>query len=76
MFGWKSEEAPRLEKAGGCLMTSLALGPLAPLGIWLGVRLHKVIPRELFYRLCYALLFVNGVKLLWDGLAGKGWLGF
>ncbi len=57
------------------LMTSLALGPLAPFGIWLGVRLHKVIPRELFYRLCYAMLFVSGVKLLWDGLAGKGWLG-
>jgi uncharacterized membrane protein YfcA len=50
------------------LSTALILAPLAPLGIWLGVRLHRPVGRELFYRLCYGMLFVTGLKLLWDGL--------
>ena len=52
------------------LGTSLALAPLAPLGIWIGVRLHKVVPETLFYRFCYAMLLITGTKLIWDGLSG------
>lgn len=50
------------------LATSLVLAPLAPLGIWLGVRLHRPVGHALFYRICYGMLFVTGLKLLWDGL--------
>lgn len=50
------------------LTTSLVLAPLAPLGIWLGVRLHRPVGHALFYRICYGMLFVTGLKLLWDGL--------
>lgn len=52
------------------LSTSLALAPLAPVGIWVGVSLMRRVPETLFYRICYALLLVVGLKLLWDGVAG------
>ena len=51
------------------LTTSLVLAPAVPLGVWLGWRLNKILPLELFYKLCYGLLFVAGIKLVWDGLA-------
>ncbi|WP_137176284.1 sulfite exporter TauE/SafE family protein [Roseomonas sp. AR75] len=50
------------------LLTSLLLLPLAPLGVALGVWLAKRIGDRLFYRIVYAMLFVTGVKLVWDGL--------
>jgi hypothetical protein len=52
------------------LSTSLALAPLAPVGIWIGVNLMRRIPEALFYRICYGILAAVGVKLLWDGVAG------
>jgi len=54
---------------GRNLATSLALAPLAPVGIWMGVNLMRRIPETVFYRICYAILAVVGVKLLWDGIA-------
>jgi uncharacterized membrane protein YfcA len=48
--------------------TSLVLVPLAPVGVWIGVRLVPRIRPVLFYRLVYAGMFLTGVKLLWDGL--------
>ena len=51
------------------LLASLLLLPLAPLGMWLGIRLHRVVPELLFYRICYGLLFIVGLKLLYDGSA-------
>ena len=51
------------------LSTSLLLAPLAPIGIWLGVWLHRRMSEALFYRLSYVLLFATGVKLLYDALA-------
>jgi uncharacterized membrane protein YfcA len=51
------------------LATSLMFAPLAPLGIWLGVQLHKRMSERTFYRISYALLFVTGVKLIWDAFA-------
>lgn len=53
------------------LMTSLVLAPLAPLGIGTGVWLHKRVTDRFFFRLCYTLLFVVGVKLIYDGAVGQ-----
>jgi uncharacterized membrane protein YfcA len=50
------------------MTTSLALAPVAPIGVWLGVRYLRRVPQHLFYRLFNAGLLVTGVKLLWDGL--------
>ena len=54
------------------LTTSLILAPAVPLGVWLGWRLNRVLSLEFFYKLCYGLLFVAGVKLIWDGLTLGG----
>lgn len=51
------------------MATSIVLLPLAPLGVWLGVRVARHISQELFYRLLYVGMFLTGVKLLWDGLS-------
>lgn len=52
---------------GRNLMTSLALAPLAPVGIWLGIALQRRLSERNFYRVCYGVLLVVGVKLAWDG---------
>ena len=49
------------------LLTSLALMPVTPLGIWIGTWLTRRLPAPLFFSTCYVLVFVVGVKLLWDG---------
>lgn len=46
--------------------TSLALLPLAPVGVWVGVRIAHRIDPVLFYRLIYLGMFLTGGKLLWD----------
>jgi len=48
------------------LLTSSVLLPLAPLGIWLGRRLHQRINDVSFFRVVHASLLVIGVKLLYD----------
>ncbi|MDO8774794.1 MAG: sulfite exporter TauE/SafE family protein [Burkholderiaceae bacterium] len=48
--------------------TSLALLPLAPMGVWVGVRIAKRINQVLFYRLLYAGMLLTGCKLVWDAL--------
>ena len=50
------------------MATALALVPLAPLGVWLGVKLTPHVRPELFYRIAYGGMFLTGAKLLWDGL--------
>lgn len=50
--------------------TSLVLLPVAPVGVWLGVRLARRIEPRLFYRLVYLGMFLTGVKLVWDGWMG------
>ena len=52
------------------LWTSLALAPLAPVGIGLGIWLMRRLSQAAFYRVCYGLLLLVGAKLLYDGLAG------
>ena len=49
------------------MATSLVLLPLAPLGVWMGVRLARRISPEWFYRILYAGMFLTGCKLVWDG---------
>lgn len=56
------------------LSTSLILLPVVPLGVWLGWKLIKVIDPELFYKICYVLLFIAGIKLIYDGAVGSGWI--
>jgi uncharacterized membrane protein YfcA len=48
--------------------TSLALMPLAPVGVWAGIWLSRRIRPTWFYRLAYTGMFLTGVKLLWDGV--------
>jgi uncharacterized membrane protein YfcA len=50
----------------GNLAAALLFAPLAPLGIWLGVWLHRRISEQAFYNVSYTLLFVLGVKLIVD----------
>jgi len=56
----------------GNLLTSAVLLPLGPIGMGLGLALNKRLDPLLFYRVCYALLFLAGAKLIVDGLFGKG----
>jgi uncharacterized protein len=46
--------------------TSLVLLPLAPIGVWLGVRIAKRIKPDLFYKLLYTGMFLTGCKLVLD----------
>lgn len=50
---------------------SLAFAPLAPLGIWLGLRLERWIPEKPFYRVSYAILFATGCKLIYDAIVAQ-----
>jgi len=50
------------------LLTSLVLAPLAPIGVYTGVWLHRRSSDRFFFRLMYVLLFVVGCRLLYDGL--------
>jgi uncharacterized membrane protein YfcA len=54
----------------GNLATSLVLAPLAPIGIGIGVWLHNRVSDKFFFRFVYVLLFVVGIKLVYDGLIG------
>ena len=50
------------------MATALVLMPLAPLGVWLGVRLTRYVSVTWFYRLAYTGMFLTGSNLLHDGL--------
>ncbi|NIB44462.1 sulfite exporter TauE/SafE family protein [Pseudomaricurvus alkylphenolicus] len=52
---------------GTNLLTSLALIPLAPIGVRLGYFLLHKVEEALIYRLCYCFLFIVGAKLLVEG---------
>lgn len=51
----------------GNLATSVVLLPLAPLGVWVGVKIARRISPQLFYRFVLTGMFLTGCKLLWDG---------
>ena len=48
------------------LTISAALIPLAPIGVLIGVWLIKRIDQAAFYKIMYGLIFITGLKLLWD----------
>ncbi len=50
------------------LTAALLFSPLAPLGVWLGVWLHKRVSEQAFFGVSYGLLFASGVKLIYDAL--------
>ena len=52
------------------LATSLVLLPLAPVGVWIGVRIARRISPLWFYRLLYTGMALTGIKLVWDSLHG------
>lgn len=52
------------------LSTSLILLPVVPLGIFLGLWIHRKVDDVLFYRLIITLLFFTGLKLCYDGIKG------
>lgn len=54
------------------LLTSLALAPLAPVGVWIGVRLVRRIDAVWFYRLFHLGMALTGVKLVWDWVMQAG----
>ena len=43
--------------------------PAIPLGVSLGWRLHHRLDQRQLYRICYGLLVVTALKLLWDGFS-------
>ena len=49
------------------MATSVALLPLAPVGVIVGVKLAHTIQPVLFYRLVYLGMLLTGLKLVWDG---------
>ena len=51
------------------MSTSLVLAPFAPVGMALGVWLHRRVQEKVFYRISYTLLFLMGGKLIYDGVA-------
>jgi uncharacterized membrane protein YfcA len=55
---------------GDNLLTSLVLAPLAPIGVVIGIRLHRWVNERVFYLICYVALGVTGIKLLVDGFQG------
>lgn len=44
--------------------------PASLFGVWAGWKLHGRLNQEQLYRLCYGLLVVTALKLLWDGVGG------
>jgi uncharacterized protein len=41
-----------------------------PIGVWTGWHLHERLNDRQLYRICYVLLVVVALKLLWDGIRG------
>ena len=54
---------------GSNIMTSLVLSPLAPVGVAIGVWLHHRVSDRVFFFIAYTMLFVVGLKLIWDGVS-------
>ena len=57
----------------GNLTAALLFSPLVPVGVWLGVYLHRTVSQRTFFNLSYALLLATGVKLIWDAVAVAHW---
>jgi uncharacterized membrane protein YfcA len=53
-------------------VTAVLLVPAGVGGIYLGLWLQRRMDPRWFYRVVYALIFLTGAKLLYDGIAGLG----
>jgi len=53
------------------MATSLVLLPIAPIGVWIGVRMARRISQQLFYRFLYLGMLLTGLKLVWDGFFAR-----
>lgn len=51
------------------LLASAMLAPMAILFTFLGAWIIKIMRAEVFYPFTYAMIFLVGLKLVWDGLA-------
>jgi uncharacterized membrane protein YfcA len=51
------------------LSTSLLLAPLAPIGVWAGLWLHRRVNHTWFYRIGQTCLLLTGLHLVYRGLA-------
>lgn len=54
------------------LRTSLILGPVLLLGVFLGARMHRFVPQNLFVNIVYGFLALTATKLLFDSLVAIG----
>ena len=52
------------------LSTSAMLAPVAGVGVWIGMKLHRLVPERVYFRAMAGLLGLTGAKLLWDGATG------
>lgn len=50
----------------GNLTAALIFSPLAPLGVWLGVWIHRRMSQATFFNVSYSLLLATGAKLVYD----------
>jgi uncharacterized membrane protein YfcA len=50
------------------VLTALALAPLIPVGVRLGVALQRRANDRIFYLIAYWVMLLAGLKLIWDGL--------
>ena len=55
---------------GTTLWTAAVLAPLAPVGMGLGIWLHRRVDQALFYKIAYLFVAITGTKLVYDGLFG------
>ncbi len=50
------------------LLANLILAPLAFLGVYIGVRAHRVMSEGLYFGITYVVLTVSGARLIWMAL--------
>ena len=55
------------------LLTGLYYFPLVPVGVWIGVRLNRLIPEKIFLRIVYSFTFLTGLQLMFNFNLAK-WL--
>lgn len=52
------------------MMAALYLAPIVPVGMGLGIWLHKKVSEDFFVNIVYVGLTLIGAKLIWDGVVG------
>ena len=52
-----------------CLAIALMLAPIAPLGVWLGVRVHHRLSEDAIFLATNAILLVGGARIVWQAVA-------